>query len=81
MPTYLFRDPKTETEFEVEMSISERDQFLKDNPNLEQLVNGFPNIGYSTLTQKPAEGFTDLLKEIKKRNSRGLTKSRINTIR
>lgn len=81
MPTYLFKNKKTGDEFEVSMKISERDPYLTENPHLEQLVNGFPGLGYSMVRSKPAGGFTDLLKEIKKRNSRGLTKSTINTIR
>jgi hypothetical protein len=42
MPTYKFRDKDTGVEFEQFMSISGREQYLKENPNLEQMVNGAP---------------------------------------
>lgn len=57
------------------MSISERDKFLQDNSHMEQLVNGAPTIGRSTITKKPDSGFRDVLKEVKKKH-RG---SNINT--
>lgn len=79
MPTYKFKNKDTGEEIELFMSISACDQYLKDNPNMEQLVNGFPGIGYNMVTTKPADGFRDVLKEIKKKNSRGFTKSNINT--
>ena len=53
---------------DVFMSISERDKFLQENPHMEQLVNGAPAIGYSTLTKKPDSGFRDVLKEVKKKH-------------
>lgn len=61
------------------MSISACDQYLKDNPDMEQMINGFPGIGYNTVTKKPDDGFRDVLREIKKNNSKGFTKSNINT--
>lgn len=65
MPTYLFKDKKTGQEFEMFMTISECDKYLKDNPDIEQLVFGAPAIGYSTLTRKPDSGFRDVLKKAK----------------
>jgi len=79
MPTYKFKDKVTGKETEEFMSISALDPYLADNPNLEQLVNGFPGIGYNTVTTKPADGFRDILRSIKKANSKGITKSTINT--
>ena len=75
MPSYKFLNKDTNEEVDIFMSISERDMFLQENPNMEQLVNGAPSIGYSTLTKKPDNGFRDILKTIKK-NNRG---SKINT--
>ncbi len=75
MPTYLFKNKTTGEETEMFLSISERDVFLKENPDMEQLINGAPMIGYSTVTQKPDSGFRDVLKEIKKKHRR----STINT--
>jgi hypothetical protein len=75
VPSYKFLNKKTSEEMDVFMSISERDKFLQENPHMEQLVNGAPAIGYSTLTKKPDSGFRDVLSEIKKKHRR----SNINT--
>ena len=70
MPTYLFENKETGETFEVSMKISERDDFLKSNPNLIQLVNGFPGIGDPIRLGrvKPDSQFTDLLKKVKRNN-------------
>lgn len=68
MPTYLFKNKNTGEEKEEFMSISERDKFLADNPEYEQLVNGAPSIGFHMLTRKPDQGFRDKLKEIKRKH-------------
>lgn len=74
MPTYLFQDTTTGEEIEIIMSISERDEFVKNNPHMTQLVNGFPGLGDPVKLgrKKPDDGFRDLLKRVKKRN-RGST--------
>lgn len=38
MPTYRFRDNDTGEEFEKWMLMDERESFLKDNPNIKQLL-------------------------------------------
>lgn len=70
MPKYLFEDPKTGDQFEIDMKISERDEFVKNNPHLTQLVNGFPGMVDPTRIGRvrPDDGFRDVLKEVKKRN-------------
>ena len=77
MQTYKFLDTNTGKEFDVFMSISERDVYLKNNPNLQQLVNGFPGMADPTRVglRKPDDGFKDVLKEIKGKHR----KSTINT--
>lgn len=42
MPTYRFKDKETGIEHEKFMSISSREQYLKDNPHLESVINGAP---------------------------------------
>lgn len=79
MPTYKFSNNDTGEEYEEFMSISELDEYLKTNPNVTQLVSGAPMISSGRGMAKPESGFRDLLKEIKKNNSRGITKSTINT--
>lgn len=78
MPTYRFVNEKGE-EFEEFMSISALDNYLKENPNLTQLVNGAPMISSGRGMGKPDQGFRDLLKDMKKKHSGGFTRSTINT--
>ena len=42
MPTYEFKDKETGEIEELFMKLSEKDQFLKDNPNLKQQITA-PN--------------------------------------
>lgn len=80
MPTYKFLDNVTGEEWEDFMSISALDEYLRDNPTFTQLVHGAPLIHSGRgLNQKPDNGFRDLLKDIKRRNSKGINKSTIDT--
>ena len=79
MPTYRFLNNDTGEEYEEFMKISELDTYLEENPNLTQLVNGAPMITSGRGMGKPENGFRDLLKDIKKRNQKGITRSTINT--
>lgn len=79
MPTYKFLNNETGQEYEEFMTISALDEYLKSNPNITQLVNGAPMITSGRGMKKPEDGFRDLLKDIKRRNSRGITRSTINT--
>jgi hypothetical protein len=79
MPTYKFLNNVTGEEYEDFMSISALEQYLKDNPNITQLVSGAPLIHSGRGLGKPDQGFRDLLKDMKKGNSKGFTRSTINT--
>jgi hypothetical protein len=79
MPTYRFLNNETGEEFEDFMGISALDVFLAENTNLTQLVNGAPMIASGRGMSKPDNGFRDLLKEMKKKNSKGISRSTINT--
>lgn len=81
MPTYRFFNKTTSEEWEEFMGISEAEEYLKANPNIERLVNGSPMIIGSAMggKTKPDEGFRDLLKDMKKKHSKGITRSTINT--
>lgn len=78
MPTYRFLNTETNEEFEDFMSISAMEKFLEENKHITQLVNGSPMI-VSGVNKKPDAGFRDLLKEMKKTHSKGITRSTINT--
>jgi len=80
MPTYKFLDNVTGEEHENFMSISALDEYLNQNQNLTQLVHGAPLIHSGRgLNAKPDSGFRDLLKNIKKEHSKGLSDSTVNT--
>lgn len=78
MPTYLFRNTKTDEQWEEFMGISECEKYLEDNPFVERLVNGAPMICDPTrvgVRSKPDDGFRDVLRNIKSKHRR----SNINT--
>jgi hypothetical protein len=78
MPTYVFRNKNTEEVFEKFMSISARDQYLAENPDLESVI-GAPAFNYSGIQSKPDAGFRDVLKEIRSKHDQRFTRSTINT--
>lgn len=80
MPTYTFINRDTGEETTHYMSISELDKFISQNKHLDQVI-GAPAIGDSVRlgVKKPDNAFRDHLKEIKKKHSRGFSKSTINT--
>lgn len=79
MPTYKFLDKTTNKEFIEFMSISEMETYIKENKHINILVHGCPAIVSGRGMGKPDNSFRDVLKEIKKKNSKGLTKSTVNT--
>lgn len=79
MPTYAFRDNNTGEEWQDFMSISALDEYLAANPHITQLVNGAPMIASGRGMGKPDQGFRDLLKDMKKKHSKGISRSTINT--
>ena len=79
MPTYKFLNNETGEEFEEFMTISALDEYLKNNQNITQLVNGAPMIHSGRGMGKPDASFRDLLKHIKKGNQKGISRSTINT--
>ena len=81
MPTYTFRDINTGEESTTIMSMAEREEFVANNPHMQQVIHSAPALGDPIRLglKKPDNGFRDRLKEIKKAHSRGLTRSNINT--
>lgn len=81
MPSYTFKNLNTDETFTTTMSMNEREEFLKNNPIMQQVIHSAPALGDSIRLglRKPDNAFRDRLKEIKKTHSRGLTRSTINT--
>lgn len=78
MPTYSFRNKQTQEVFEKFMSISAKEQYLAENPDIESII-GAPAIGDMTNNKKPDQGFRDVLKEIRRKHDARFTRSTINT--
>ena len=65
MPIYDFRDTKTGKTFEEMMTISAKEQYLKDNPHIEQLVSGINIVsGVSGTSYRQDSGWKDNLSRI-----------------
>lgn len=78
MPTYRFRDKDTEQEFDKFMSIAAREDFLKSNPNYEQIMQstmlGDPvRVGVRTVDG----GFREVLSRINSANPRSNLKDKL----
>lgn len=65
MPVYTFEDTKTGKTFDKIMSISERDDFVDNNPDYRQVFTSLNIVGgVSGLTHKPDSGWNDTLQKI-----------------
>ena len=73
MPTYDFRHRETGEILEKVMKISERDDFLRDNPQYESVILGAPSIGDPVRlgVRKPDQGFREVLQKAKAAHPRG----------
>ena len=68
MPTYEFLNTETGEEFERLMSISAREEYLKENPNITPIISA-PSIvsGVSTINSKQGKvpnGFKEVLSKV-----------------
>jgi hypothetical protein len=66
MPTYQFQDTNTGESFETVMKISEREEYLKDNPHIQPIICA-PSLvsGVSTSRQnRVPDGFKEVLSKV-----------------
>ena len=77
MPTYNFKRNDTGEEYSLFLPMSERETYIKEN-NVTQLLTSIAVVSGRGMG-KPDAGFRDLLKTIKKGNSKGIYASPINT--
>ena len=65
MPTYTFRNKDSEEIFNKIMSWNSREEYLKENPNLEVII-GAPAMGDVVRLgiRKPDQGFNEVLSKI-----------------
>lgn len=69
MPTYDFRYKNTGEVFEKIMKIAEKEQYLIDNPDIEQTILTAPAMGDSVRLgiKRHDKGFNDVLQQIHSR--------------
>lgn len=69
MPTYQFRNLDTGEEFERFMSISARETYLEENPNIISILSTAPALGDPVRLgiRKVDGGFKEVLQKIKAR--------------
>lgn len=72
MPTYSFRHETTGEEKDLYLSLSDREKFLKENPEWKQIHKGTPKIVSHTgsILSKTSQTYRDRLKQIKKNAGR-----------
>lgn len=68
MPTYSFQNNETQEEWTEVMSIAERDSYLKNNPNITQIITNAPALGDPVRLGlvKPSNDMREQLKRIHK---------------
>jgi hypothetical protein len=64
MPTYAFRDKDTGNVHEKFLSFSGRDEYLKQNPNLEITITQAPAFVGDHVSIKTDTGFKEVLQKI-----------------
>mgnify|MGYP005989617657 FL=1 len=66
LPSYTFKNIDTNETFDSIMSMAERETFLTENPNIQQIIKTAPSIGDSVRLglRKPDDGFRDVLKNV-----------------
>lgn len=77
MPNYTFQNKDTNEEITLTLSMAEREEYLKNNPNMEQIIVSAPAIGdpFKLGRVKTDSHFRERLKHIHKTHAH----SKINT--
>ena len=68
MPLYHFEHTHTGEVYELNLRIAEKDDFLKANPNLKQVIGAPMIVGGVDGLRKPDEGFQEVLSKIGEQN-------------
>lgn len=75
MPTYEFRDKNTGAIHEKFLSFSGKDEYLAQNPHLEQTITKAPAFVGDHVTLKKDTGFKEVLQKINERVPGGMKQS------
>lgn len=78
MPIYTFKNKETGEVFDKLISLSDRENYLRDNPQLEQML-GATAIGDSVRLgiRKPDDGFREVLSKIHAANYKSNLKDKL----
>jgi hypothetical protein len=63
MPTYKFHNKETDEVFDHFISISAREEFLKSNPHIQQVIEAPAFISKTSVNKVPA-GFKDVISKV-----------------
>lgn len=64
MPTYEFLNTETGEEFEVLMKISEREEYLKNNPHIQPILSAPALVTGVSTSNKVPDGFKEVLSKV-----------------
>jgi len=64
MPTYSFIDTDSGEEFDALMKISEREEYLKNNPKIQPLLTAAAIVGGVSIKDKVPAGFKEVLSKV-----------------
>lgn len=78
MPTYDMRNTLTNEEFEIQLTMAGREEYLKEHPHIIQIFKKFPAIGDSVRLgiTKPDRSFNDVLLKAKNAHKHGSVNTR-----
>jgi|LauGreDrversion4_2_1035121.scaffolds.fasta_scaffold392102_2 hypothetical protein len=65
MPTYRFKNIDTDEVFEKWMYMKEREPYLSENPNIQQVPTGFNSVSeIGDWRNKTSDGWNEVLKKV-----------------
>ena len=64
MPTYDFLNTETGEVEERFMSLSQREQFLKENPHMQQMIGATATVSGVSIVGKVPDGFKEVLAKV-----------------
>ena len=64
MPTYTFYDNRTGKQFDALMKISEREEYLNNNPHITQVITAANIVGGVAIKDKVPSGFKEVLSKV-----------------
>ena len=76
MPTYDFYNTETGEEFSALMKISERGEFLKANPHIQQVIGATATVSGVSITGKIPDGFKEVLSKVSENHKQSTVANR-----